>query len=78
MDHSTKTSTENTDTSNTAPPQAKIDRRWPEVKSFRFEDVYDHTIPMENTHEESNIIDTQEQKWKRNYWRINIKYSPRP
>ena len=27
MDHSTKTSTENTDTSNTAPPQATIDRR---------------------------------------------------
>ena len=51
----------NTDTSNTAPTQDTIALHQPRVNSVRFGDPYDHTKPMENTHEDTHLIDTQEQ-----------------
>ena len=47
MDHDPNT-LKNTDISITAPPQATIDRHRPKVKSFRFEDPYEHINPMDN------------------------------
>ena len=52
----------NTDTSyNTypSPTQATISLPFPKVISVRFEYPYDHINPMENTHEDTNLIDTQ-------------------
>ena len=51
----------NTDISNTATPQDTFYRKKPKVNSVRFEDPYDHINPTENTHENTHIIDTQEQ-----------------
>ena len=58
MDQYPKTSTKNTDTSNTAPHKAKIDCHKPKVKSLQFEEPYDHINPMENTHDDTHLIDT--------------------
>ena len=51
----------NTDKSNTDPPRATIARHRPKVNSVCFEDPYNHINPMENTHEDTHLIDTQEQ-----------------
>ena len=52
----------NIDTSNnTAPQQAIISLHIPKVNSFLFEDPYDHINPMENTHEDTHLINTTEQ-----------------
>ena len=51
----------NKDTSkNTGPPQATIYRPHQKVKAVCFDDPYDHINPMENTHEDNHLIDTQE------------------
>ena len=50
-----------TNKSNIDPPQVTIARHQPKNKSFRFEDQNDHINPMENTHKDTHIIDTQEQ-----------------
>ena len=52
----------NTDTSNTAPPQATIGRHLSKVNSIRFKDPYDHINPMENTHEDTHPLDTHIEK----------------
>ena len=51
----------NNDTSNTAPTQSTIDDHWPKANSVRFEDLYDHINPMDNTHEDTHLMDTKEQ-----------------
>ena len=51
----------NTNTSNTSPIQATIAHHRPKVNSVRFEDPYNHINPMENIHEDTHLIDTQEQ-----------------
>ena len=48
----------NTDTSNTDPTQDTIDCNWPKVNSVRFEYLYDHINPMENTHDDTHLLDT--------------------
>ena len=45
----------------TGPPQDTIDMPCQNLKPFRFKHLYDHIKPMENTHEYTHIIDTQEQ-----------------
>ena len=50
----------NKDTSkNTGPPQATISRPFPKVNSVHFYDPYGHINHMENTHEDTHLIDTQ-------------------
>ena len=46
---------------NTGPPQDTIACPRPKVKSVCFDESYDHINPMENTHEDTHLIDTQEQ-----------------
>ena len=60
MIHGSRTS-KNTNTSNTAPTQSKIDHHRPTVKSVLFEHPYNHINPMDNTHEGTHLIDKQEQ-----------------
>ena len=48
----------------TGPPQDTIDMPCQNLKPFRFKHLYDHIKPMENTHEYTHIIDTQEQDIK--------------
>ena len=47
----------NTDKYNSDPPQDTIYHHQPKVNSVRFEDPYDHINPMENTHEDTHLID---------------------
>ena len=51
----------NNDTSNTAPPQARIYHHRPKVNSVIFEYPYESINPMGYTHKYNNLIDTQEQ-----------------
>ena len=46
---------------NIDPLRATISCTLPKVNLVQFEDPYDHINPMENTHEYTNLIDTQEQ-----------------
>ena len=46
---------------NTGPPQATIARPSSNVNSLQFQDPCDHINPMYNIHEDTDIIDTQEQ-----------------
>ena len=55
----TKYFNKNTDTFTTAPPKDKIYLIWPKVNSFHFEEPNDHVNPMENTHDDTLLIDTQ-------------------
>ena len=51
----------NKDTSNnTDPHQDTISCPRPKLNSVHFEDPYEHINPMENTHEDTHLIDTQE------------------
>ena len=45
---------------NTGPPQDTIYCPRPKVNSFYFDDPYDHICHMENTHEDTHLIDTKE------------------
>ena len=51
----------NTHTSKKAPPKTTTSCHQLKANPVRFEDQYDNRNPMENTHEYTNIIDTQEQ-----------------
>ena len=46
---------------NTGPTQATNNLPRRKLNSFRFDDPYYHSNPTENTHEDTNLIDTQEQ-----------------
>ena len=46
---------------NTRPLQYKISLSRPKINSVRFDDPYEHIHHMENTHEYTHLIDTQEQ-----------------
>ena len=82
----------NTDTYNTASSQAAITRHWTKLNLVRFEDPYYHIKPMDDTHEYTHLIDTQEKNiedavveheeilnthMKNNHWIRTITYSPR-
>ena len=56
----TKYFNKNTDAFNAAPPQDSIVCHQPKVNAVRFEDPYEHINPMDNIHEDTHIIDTQE------------------
>ena len=57
----TKDFNKNTDTSNnTGTPYAIISCHLPKANSVWFEDPYDHINPMDNNHEDTHIIYTQE------------------
>ena len=50
---------------NIGPPQATIARPCPKVKPVRFDDPYDHIHHMDHNHENTHLIDTQEQDMKK-------------
>ena len=52
----------NTDTPNAYTPQDTIARHRPKVDSVHFEYSFEHINPIYNTHEDTHIINTQEQK----------------
>ena len=60
MDHGQRTSKTNYAYNNTSPTQATIDLHQPRVNSVSSGETYDHTKPMENTHQDTHIIVTQE------------------
>ena len=51
----------NTDTPKTDPSKATISQYLQKSNPVRFSDPYDHINPMDNTHDETHILDTQEQ-----------------
>ena len=51
---------------NTGPHQATIARSHIKVNSILFDDPYDHNHHMEHTHENTHLIDTQEQDMENN------------
>ena len=62
MDHDQRTSIKKNIPNNTDTTQDTITQSCPKVNSVRFEDLYEHINPMENSHEYTHIIDTQEQE----------------
>ena len=51
---------------NRVPPQDKMSRPHPNVNSVCFDDPYDYIHHIENTHEDTHLIDTQEQYMENN------------